>query len=97
MRRPRLGLTALFRLCRKGGLHRAVCDYLSYTADYIHKLEYSIRPPKRLAGSSLAGGSAPEIFKLATDVIGWTGWPEAYVWDLPPGRTQWYRTMAARE
>lgn len=94
VRRPRLGPTALFRLCRKGGLHRSVCDFLAYTADYIHKPEYSIRPPKRLAGSSLGGGSAPEIFKLAADVIGWTCWPEAYVWEMPPGRAQWYRTMA---
>ena len=95
VRRPRLGPTALFRLCRKSGLQRAVCDFLAFTVDYLRKPENSIRPPKRLAGASLGGGSAPEIIKLAADVIGWTCWSEAYVPSVVPALVPARLTPAA--
>ncbi|MEA3208370.1 MAG: hypothetical protein QOE70_1427 [Chthoniobacter sp.] len=98
VRRPWLGPLTLARLCRKGGLRREVCEFLSYTADYLYKPEYSIRAPRLPPGASTGPQSngAPEILKLAGDIIGWSQWPEAYVWELPPGRAHWYRALAQR-
>ena len=98
VRRPFLGPRALWRLCRRGGLRREVKEFLGYTADYIYKPEYSVREPKLPAGSSprIPSHSAPEIIRLVGDVVGWSHWPEAYVWELPPSRAHWYRAMALR-
>ncbi|MEA3210983.1 MAG: hypothetical protein QOE70_4040 [Chthoniobacter sp.] len=95
IRRPWIGPISLLKLCRRGGLHREVLRFIAYTADYVHKPEYSVRPPKLPPGATITmpGAGAPEIFKLASDVIGWSHWPEAHVWEMSPGRAHWYRTM----
>jgi hypothetical protein len=91
VRRPSLGLVLL---CRKGAFHDAVCDFLSYTGGYLYKPDYSIVPSKYSTPGKVSG--APEIFRLASDVIGWSHWTEDHVWNMAPGRAQWYRSSALR-
>lgn len=95
--RPRVGLVSGFRLARKDGLRREVVRFLNYTGDYLQKPEYCIHPrevpgappaPKRIA--------APELLTLTADIMGWCHAPERWVWELPPGRAYWYRSMAQR-
>lgn len=97
IRRPRMGLPGWWKLARKDGLRREVMRFLAYTGDYFQKPEYCIhtrevpgvaKPPPRT--------SAPELIMLAADVMGWCRGSERWVWELPPGRAYWYRSMAQR-
>ena len=96
--RPRLGPLALWRLCRKAGLRREVVRFLHYTGDALHKPEYGIHERPMPPGAKPAGqrGAPPELLCIAADIIGWTHWPEARVWDLPLGKAYWYRAMSQR-
>lgn len=95
--RPWLGPVTLCRLARKGGLHREVMRFLAYTGDYLQKPEYCIHT-REVQGSapSPQRSSAPELLTLAADIMGWCRAPERWVWELPPGRAYWYRSMAQR-
>jgi hypothetical protein len=87
----------LCRLGRKDGLRREVLRFLTYTGDYLQKPEYCIHT-RELPNAPPAPrrSSAPELFTLAADIIGWSHAPERWVWELPPGRAYWYRSMAQR-
>lgn len=95
--RPWLGPVSLAQLCRKGGLKSEVVRFLSYTGDYLQKPEYCIHsrelPAAKAAPKRIA---APELLTLVADIMGWCHRPERWVWELPPGRAYWYRSMAQR-
>lgn len=72
--------------------------FLKYTSDYLQAPLYAVIPPTVSPSASAAqirGSTADELEHAAT-LIGWTHWPERYVWELPLGRANWYRVLAQR-
>jgi len=58
---------------------------LAYLGDYLQRPDYSIR--EKEGDSPLVGprGAPPEALQVVWDVIGWSHWSEAYVWEMPIG------------
>jgi hypothetical protein len=94
IRRPRLAPWVLWRLCRKGGLGREVSRFVDYTGDYLSKPQYAVRPQEGAKPST--SKPAPELILVAGDVIGWTGWTDERVFNLPVGQAYWWQAMARR-
>ena len=91
VRHPRPGLSLLRR-----GLQGEVEAFLRYAGDYLSRPEYDVVAPEDKGVPRPRRGAPPEIMQIAADVIGWTHWPEAVVWELPIGRAHWYAMMGQR-
>ena len=71
---------------RRDHLRRNVDRMLDYVGDYLQRPDYSVHVKENPnAGPTGSRGAAPESLQVAWDLIGWSGWPEAYVWEMPIG------------
>lgn len=80
------------------GFKAEVERFTDYCGDYITRPEWVVvaeKAPKDAAPPE-ARGVMPDDITIAADIIGWTGWPEKYVWALPIGRAYWYQMCAQR-
>lgn len=85
-------LSTAYCLARK---HNVREQFRSYVNDYLQIPEYSIVVPPG-EGEPPRRGRAPEVLVVAADIIGWSHWPEKYVWELPLGLAYWYQSMSIR-
>ena len=73
----------------------AADSFLAYLGDCAHRPDYAVVERPSTAPTEQTT-SAPEIIRVAGDLIAWSGWPEPTVWQLPLGRAWWYYAMALR-
>ena len=79
-------------------LARRVDAFLEYCGDYLQQPEYTIiTPDTKSPHPQTPRGRAPEELQHASELISWSGWSEATVWNLPLGKANWYRAMAHKE
>ena len=72
---------------------------INYCGDYLQEPVYSIRPPEtdgKARKSQLPAGRAPDELEQVSDIVGYTHWPQEYVWNMPIGQANWWRAMAIR-
>ena len=74
-----------------------VTDMLTYIGDYLQRPDYSIHQEDN-ATAAPAGvrGAPPESLQVAWDIIGWSGWDERYVWEMPIGAAFVHQAGALR-
>ncbi len=91
--------TILFRR-RKGhntlqrALQKRAQAFQTYALDYVQKPEFRVIPSK---SKTEARTRAEDEIEHVGELIVYTHWPERYLWELPIGRANWYRTLARRE
>jgi len=79
------------------GLRSGVDRMLQYYGDYLQRPDYSVHTKDNPdAMPSGPRGAAPESLQVAWDIIGWSSWPEAYVWEMPIGAAYVYQAAALR-
>lgn len=97
-RKPWIGPWRAYRLAT-GGFEKEMEKLRAYLSDFFRKPEYAF-----VAQPTPKGGTTPqkitpppETFRVAADVIGWSHWPEAYVWEMPIGAALWYQASALQQ
>ena len=66
---------------------------LEYFGDYQQVPDFAIvkkpgqQPPKER-------GAAPDVLRMAADLITWTHWEERAIWEMSMGRVYWYQMMS---
>lgn len=69
----------------------------SHSGDYLQFPEYSVIPMASSSNKpSPTRGHAPDEIEHVGELVQWAGWPEAYIWNMPLGRANWYRVLARR-
>lgn len=97
----RLGVVDLYHLARHG-LPYHVLALDEYVKDFNSEPEFTVKSPTPSSGakatsSKLIVGRAPEIFRMAAEMIGWSGWSDQKVWEMPMSEVRWYLTQALRD
>lgn len=82
---------------RHHSLRRDVDRMLLYIGDYLQRPDYSVHikesPDATPAGSR---GAPPESLQVAWDILGWSSFDEAYVWEMPIGAAYAHQAGALR-
>lgn len=76
-------------------LARRVGAFLEYCGDYLQQPEYNIISPDNRA-TRTRRGSAPDELEHISELVVWSHWPEAVLWQMPVGRANYYRMMARK-
>ena len=94
VRRPRNPISWLS--CRSETAFEKTNDrLLEYIGDYLQKPDFTVHVAEDQEGPKR--GQPPEIFQAVCDVIRYTGWYEAKVWEMPIGSLYWYQSVALKE
>jgi hypothetical protein len=77
-------------------LRKLALAFVEYTGDYKQEPEFAVIPPKSGSSSPELRGKAPPELEQAWLIAKHTGWSEEYVWNMPLGRSNWYRVLALK-
>jgi len=80
-----------------GWLKRQIGSFYKYSGDYLSSPDFAvIESPSQKSSRSVDRGLPPALLQKACDIIGWSHWSEAYVWEMPLCKVDWYQVMIAK-
>jgi len=84
------------RTAQVSRLARQLAAFNAYIEDFTSRPDFSLKSSGGGARPSSAG-QPPETFRMAAELIGWSGWADATVWELPLSEVEWYLAQVLRE